>query len=149
MVRRHPHVFGPACVSGSAEVILNWEQIKAAENEAKGIDPSPQASLERLPEALPALVRAQRLGEKAAKLNGFDSVLGTDLEDLRIKVAQLSAALEASGTARISDAAKSRLEAGLGEILFSLSQCARRVGLSAENALRAANRQFIERIQTR
>src|SRR4051794_24257203 len=69
MVRRHPHVFGSVRVSGSAEVVRNWAQIKAAEKGAG--EASQAAAFARLPEGLPALLRAQRLGEKAAKV-GFD-----------------------------------------------------------------------------
>src|SRR5262245_55320981 len=63
MVRRHPHVFGSARVSGSAEVLHNWEQIKAAEKQAAG-ESSPADIFARVPQSLPALLRAQRLGEK-------------------------------------------------------------------------------------
>src|SRR5438270_637497 len=65
MVHRHPHVFGSVQVSGSAEVVRNWDQLKAAEKQSRdGVAPV-SAGMARLPEGLPALLRAQRLGEKA------------------------------------------------------------------------------------
>ena len=65
MRRRHPHVFGDVAVSGAAEVVRNWEQIKARE---RGADAS---AVDGVPRALPALQRAERMGEKAARV-GFD-----------------------------------------------------------------------------
>jgi tetrapyrrole methylase family protein/MazG family protein len=68
MVRRHPHVFGSVQVSGPAEVLRNWEQIKAAEKQEEGGPPAHTSALERIPEGLPALLRAQRVGQRAARL---------------------------------------------------------------------------------
>ncbi len=130
MIRRHPHVFGSVQVSGAAEVSRNWEQIKAAEAQAKGAA-SPDA-LVRIPESLPALLRAQRLSEKAA-----GSETGST-EQLFASVREKLAALE------------SRSEAGaLGEVLFGLCQLASRLGLNAEESLRACNRDFVERVRAR
>jgi uncharacterized protein YabN with tetrapyrrole methylase and pyrophosphatase domain len=64
LVRRHPHVFGDAKVSGTAEVLANWEQIKAEEKAGRG-------ALDGVPLALPGLLRGLRMGEKAARV-GFD-----------------------------------------------------------------------------
>ncbi len=60
MIRRHPHVFGSVRVSGADEVVHNWEQIKEAEGQGQ-VDRSSPTTLDRLPEGLPALLRAQRL----------------------------------------------------------------------------------------
>src|SRR5258708_23423097 len=75
MVRRHPHVFGGAQVNGSAEVLRNWEQIKAAEKAARGGTATAAEALASVPEALPALLRAQRLGQKAARTQAGGDVL--------------------------------------------------------------------------
>jgi MazG family protein len=123
MVRRHPHVFGSAQVSGSGEVLRNWEQIKAAEKAARGGDGDAFASV---PEALPALLRAQRLGAKAARTQ-------MDVDGIA-----LPEALGGLGTARDQ-------EQVLGDVLFELCQLARRMGVNAEDSLRAANRRFVER----
>jgi MazG family protein len=130
MVRRHPHVFGTLRVSGSAEVSRNWEQIKAAEKGAAA--PSPAASMARLPDALPALLRAQRVGEKAAKAHldfGSFAQVREGLDRLE---------REAAGESR------ERLEHELGDVLFALCQVARRLGLSAEDSLRDSTRRVID-----
>jgi len=125
MVRRHPHVFGGVRVSGSGEVLRNWEEIKAAEKRAAGVDGSADEGLAGVPEALPALLRAQRLGAKAAPLRGTLETCPTEL------LAGLEAAADK--------------EQALGELLFGLCQAARRLGVNAEDSLRGANRRFIER----
>jgi MazG family protein len=155
MVRRHPHVFGSVQVSGSAEVAHNWEQIKAAEQQAKG-DASSAAKLARVPESLPALLRAQRLGEKAAKA-GFDrGSLAGILSEVRQRLAELEAQLgpvaeggaAASETAaRIPEAVRPQLERGLGDVLFGLAQLARWLGVTAEDSLRGAARRFLDRFR--
>lgn len=151
MVRRHPHVFGTLQVRGSADVVHHWEQIKAAEKAQKGDDAAHAAKLARLPAGLPALLRAQRLGDKAAKV-GFDwpslaAVLAKVREEfaaLEAKVSELSAAASPES---IAAEQRQRLEQELGDVLFSLSQLARRVGLDAEEALRAAGRRFVDRFR--
>lgn len=129
MVRRHPHVFGGVPVNGSAEVLRNWEQIKAAEKAARGGTASPADALTSVPEALPALLRAQRLGQKAARTHsGADAPAG---------VQEALSTLEASPDR----------EHALGEILFGICQLARRLGVNAEDSLRAANRRFVESVR--
>jgi MazG family protein len=146
MVRRHPHVFGGAQVSGSDQVRLNWEQIKAAETREQGADTSAGAALARVPEGLPALLRAQRLGEKGARLpfdvTGLAGVFVRAREQLAKLEAQLGATTE---TPRLTGPQRERLEQELGELLFDLCQVARRLGVSAEDGLRACNRRFVER----
>ncbi len=132
MVRRHPHVFGTSLVKDSGEVLLKWHEIKAAETAAKGEDASLAASMSRLPEALPALQRAQRIGEKAAKAGLPNTSTGA----VRVKVTDLERAIE-SGE-------RPRIERTLGSLLFDLCQLARGLAISAEDSLRACNRQFIE-----
>jgi MazG family protein len=141
MVRRHPHVFGSVRVSGSAEVSHNWDQIKAAEARGKGDQPSPAASLERLPEALPALLRAQRVGEKAAKVHFDCASLADALAQVREAVAMLEREAQAVGAAR------GRLEQQLGDVLFALCQLARWLGVSAEEGLRDCTRRFVDRFR--
>src|SRR5204862_7587278 len=127
MGRRHPHVFGDARVSGSAEVLRNWEQIKAAEKQAAD-EPPHVAALARVPKSLPALLRAQRLGEKAAK----GHVDATSLADVLGKVSRAFGRLEEEvrglgpGTApaevarQVPADLRTRLDHGLGELLFNL-----------------------------
>jgi MazG family protein len=160
MVRRHPHVFGAVRVSGSAEVLRNWEEIKALEAESKGATPTPGGALARLPVGLPALLRAQRLGEKAAKAGVEDTSIAAILDKVREALAALERGLETaaeelpSSGATPSAAARTlpedlrrRREQELGDVLFDLCQLARRLGLNAEDSLRASTRRFVERFQ--
>jgi len=149
MVRRHPHVFGSVEVQGSAEVLKNWEQIKAAEAAEKGVDPSPAAGLARLPESMPALQRAQRLGEKAAKAGAPERSLGAVLAKVseEFEALEESVHAEETTTSTMSEGNRAHLEHAMGEVLFNLCQLSRRLGLSAEDSLRAANRRFIERFR--
>src|SRR5919202_5560733 len=86
--RRHPHVFGDVSVSGSREVVKNWERIKADERKAKG--DAPRSAIGGVPAGLPALVRAERITEKAAAV-GFD---WPDLPGVLAKVREELAELE-------------------------------------------------------
>jgi len=159
MRRRHPHVFGSTLVSGTAEVLRNWDQIKNAEARAKGIA-SPDEALARVPLALPALLRAQRLGAKAARGEMDNKSAGLCLALVREKLAELekdirgraddsrgaAAASGQTGTG-LSDEQRARLENELGEALFALCQLARRLGISAEDSLRACSGRFVERLR--
>jgi MazG family protein len=154
MVRRHPHVFGSERVSGSAEVLRNWEQIKAAERQAAG--PTSQADgLDRLPEGMPALLRAQRVGEKAAKAHiDWQSIFQFTFEIRRaieIVVKWLMHAPKGNSAADVAREVPAELRElfgrGLGEALFALCQLARWLGLGAEDSLRAATRRFVERFR--
>jgi MazG family protein len=133
LVRRHPHVFGDVKVSGSAEVVTNWEAIKAEEKAGRGV-------LDGVPKALPALLRAVRVGEKAARV-GFD---WPDLAGARHKVdeelAELDAALAAGDTAHV--------ERELGDVLFALVSVARKADLDPEAALRGTLDRFTERVRS-
>src|SRR5262249_36264955 len=125
MVRRHPHVFAGLAVAGTEEVLGNWSRIKAEERRAKQEDASVLAGV---PTSLPALLRAERLAEKAARV-GFDwpsarSVLDKVHEELM----ELRAALEEERIAEV--------ESEVGDCLFALASLARKSGVSAELALR-------------
>jgi MazG family protein len=141
MVRRHPHVFGGVRVSGSDEVRRNWEQIKATEARDQGADASPAAALARVPESLPALLRAERLGEKAATVPADATSLAAALTRLQEELAELE------GTPGLTEPQRARLEQQFGELFFDLCQLARRLGVSAEDSLRAYNRRFVEQFQ--
>src|SRR5262245_22106224 len=94
MVRRHPHVFGSTRVSGPAEVVQNWEQIKAAETHAAGGERSRADALARIPEALPALLRAQRVGEKAARAHPDGGPAAAALDKVREGLAELEGLIQ-------------------------------------------------------
>jgi MazG family protein len=131
LVRRHPHVFADTRVSGSAEVIANWEAIKAEEKRGRG-------ALEGVPVALPALLRALRMGEKAARV-GFDWPDGQGARDkVSEELLELDRAL-ASGDRR-------QLEHEFGDVLFALANYARKLELDPEAALRQTLARFAERV---
>lgn len=133
LIRRHPHVFGGASASDTGEVLRQWEQIKRAE---KGHDAS---VLDGIPRALPALVRAQNVQKKAARV-GFDwTDPGDVIDKFREEVAELSAELD-SGDPR-------RLEHEIGDILFTAVNMARKLGVDAELALEGTTQRFIRRFR--
>ena len=133
MIRRHPHVFGGAQVKNPAEVSKNWAEIKKAE---KGASDAIQPLLERVPIDLPALMRAHRLIERALQSN-MDLKNETKIrETVHKEYEELQRA--------ISEDDKERIGILVGELLFSLANLARHFGSNAEDALRGANKKFIE-----
>jgi MazG family protein len=158
LVRRHPHVFGDeasraagnnaqvdANVEGSAAAVLrNWEEIKAAEALHAADAPSahrpPASRLDSVLRALPALAEAAKLGAKAQK-SGFD---WPSWRELMPKVAEETAELEAE--ARSGDPErKPAIEAELGDLLFTVVNLGRHLGVDAEMALRGCNLRFRQR----
>jgi MazG family protein len=133
LVRRHPHVFGDVQVSGSSEVIANWEAIKAQEKQGRGV-------LDGVPKALPALLRAQRVGEKAARV-GFD---WPDSIGARKKVDEELSELDAA----LARGDKAEVERELGDVLFALVNVARKAELDPEAALRGTLDRFSERVRS-
>jgi MazG family protein len=138
MVRRHPHVFGSVRVSGADEVRRIWEEIKAAEAGGPGAAPSRGDALAGVPEGLPALLRAQRLAEKAGRAHSDGAPVGDTFAKVREALARLE------GHAAAGDEGRARLEHELGDLLFGVCQLARRLGLSAEDSLRGSSRRFVE-----
>jgi tetrapyrrole methylase family protein / MazG family protein len=136
MIRRHPHVFGGLEVSGTGQVLENWSRIKTEERRAANKDAS---ALAGVPQALPALLRAERLGEKASRV-GFDwPEAKAVLDKVREEIDEVEAAL-ASG--RTED-----VEAEIGDVLFALASLGRKAGISAELALQRALARFLERFR--
>lgn len=132
LVRRHPHVFGDTVVKHTNEVLANWEVIKAEEKKGRGV-------LEGVPKALPALLRALRVGEKAARV-GFD---WPDSAGARAKVneelRELDEALAAGDRAAV--------EHELGDVLFALVSVARKADIDPEAALRGTLERFGQRVR--
>ena len=135
IVSRHPHVFEGRTVGGAEEVLQNWARIKAEERRRKhGREGS---VLDGVPTAAPALLRAERLTEKASRI-GFD---WPDLAGVRSKLAEELAELDHALESKDAQA----IEHELGDVLFSLSNLARFTATPAEDALRAANARFTRR----
>jgi MazG family protein len=136
LVRRHPHVFGDVNVDDAQEVLENWEQIKANERKDKGHQ---RGVLGGVPRSLPALVRAQRVGEKVAAV-GFDWPDGKGPRDkVSEELEELDEALAAGDPVRS--------EEELGDALFALVNMARHAGIDAEAALRGTIKKFTQRFE--
>ena len=148
MVRRHPHVFGKIRAETSAQVLKNWEQLKAEERAA---NPKAQASasagasiLDAVPRSLPALVEAHQLTRRAANV-GFD---WADVEGIFDKLAEETAELKSALGGLASEARRvEKLEEEVGDLLFVGVNLARFLGLDAEIALKTANRKFARRFR--
>ena len=134
LIRRHPHVFGEVDAKDTETVLRNWERIKQGEHKA------PKASaLDGVPEALPALLKAQRTQHKAAKV-GFD---WQDAEGPEAKIVEELAELKAAVAAGQPEAVADEY----GDVLFSMVNLARHIGVDAESALRAATAKFAKRFR--
>ncbi len=134
MIRRHPHVFGDATVKDAAEVKRNWDQIKRdVEKRGEG---SPSI-LSRIPVAMPALLRAQKITGEAAKV-------GFDWDSAQSVMTKIEEELEEFRDA-LSQGDPGRVRDEIGDILFSIVNLGRHLNVNSEEALRAANRKFEER----
>ena len=144
MVRRHPHVFGNVKAETAGEVLKNWAQLKAKEKRAqspKGASPQEPApsALDGVPRNLPALLEAYQMTRRAAQV-GFDweRVEGI-FEKLKEETAELQAALAASN--------RRAAEEEVGDILFSVVNLVRFLGLDPEVTLKHSNLKFKDRFQ--
>ena len=139
IVRRHPHVFADLEVSGAEEVLRNWEAIKASERSDAGRQPSPFSGIAR---ALPALAASREIQERASSL-GWD---WPAIEGVWEKVSEELAELHEAGALE-GDAARDARLHELGDVLFASVNLARWLKLDPEEALRAANRRWIDRYE--
>lgn len=133
LIFRHPHVFGEVKADDVHQVEMNWEQIKLKE---KGGN---KAVLEGVPSALPALIKAFRIQEKAANA-GFD---WEKPSDVWAKVKEEITEVQAEIDAKEQD--KDALEEEFGDLMFSIINAARLYKVNPENALERCNRKFIKR----
>ncbi len=131
LIFRHPHVFGDTSVSNSHEVEQNWEQIKLKE---KGGN---RTVLAGVPAALPAMIKAYRIQEKAANV-GFDWENRQQVWDkVNEELSEFAAEAESMDSVR--------MEQEMGDVIFSIINVARLYGINPENALELTNRKFIAR----
>jgi len=136
LVRRHPHVFGSVTADTPDEVIANWEEIKRQEKRDKGEAPPAKSALDGITKGLPALMHAQELQKKAAKV-GFD---WPDSAGAEAKLAEeLQEFGEAETTAEEIDE--------LGDLLFAVVNVLRHRGVSAEEVLLRSSRKFRNRFE--
>jgi nucleoside triphosphate diphosphatase len=135
LVRRHPHVFGTGAggIETPTQVVEQWEQIKAREQKDAG---QRRALLGGVPKTLPALLRAHEIGTRVAAV-GFDWARADDVVDkIEEEVRELREAV-GEGPARAAEE--------MGDLLFSIAQLARQLGIESESALRQAIEKFSER----
>jgi len=149
LVRRHPHVFkraqGEAALDTPGQVRTRWEEIKAEERSARGEDEKaakPKSLLGGLAPALPALLRAFHISTRAASV-GFDWVAAGDVVDkMQEELDEIRAV--------VSDGAidHERAEEEMGDLLFTIANLSRKLGIEPETALRKANDKFTKRFGT-
>jgi len=132
LIERHPHIYGDVKVENEDDVKRNWEQIKLKEKGKTSV-------LQGVPKSLPAMVKANRIQDKAAGV-GFDweephqvyEKVEEELQELKTEVA--------SGD-------QDKIESEFGDVLFSLINYARFLRINPENALERTNKKFIKRFQ--
>ncbi len=130
LVERHPHIYGDVKAETEEEVKRNWEKIKLKSGK--------KSVLEGVPKSLPALVKASRIQEKARGI-GFDwdnkdqvwEKVIEEIEELKVEI----------------DSNSNKIEDEFGDVLFSLINYARFIGVNPENALEKTNKKFIKRFQ--
>ncbi len=132
LVRRHPHVFADAKADDAEQVLVNWEKLKSDERKAEN-----KSVLSGVPRSMPALLKASRLTEKAARV-GFDWRRTEDVFDkLDEEMAELREAV-AEGNAE-------HVHEEVGDLLFTIANIARKVNVNAEEALQSTSRKFMRR----
>jgi nucleoside triphosphate diphosphatase len=135
LVRRHPHVFGDVVASDAEQVLVNWEKLKSDERKAEN-----KSILSGVPQSMPALLKASRLTEKAARV-GFDWRRTEDVFDkLDEEIAELREAVASGETSKMEDE--------IGDLLFTIANIARKVNVNAEEALQSTNRKFMRRFES-
>jgi MazG family protein len=136
MVHRHPHVFGDVKVKDAGEVLKNWDQIKAKEHADQG---KKRRALDGVPADLPALLRAQRIGEKAAAV-GFD---WPDVAGVRAKIEEELCEIDEA----VAGGKQEEIFHEVGDLLLAASRLAAKLDVAPEDALRSAIRRFQERFE--
>ena len=139
LVRRHPHVFGDVDAKDPATVLRNWEQIKQQEHKKE----TRHSALDGVPSTLPALLKAQRSQEKAARV-GFDwKDAKGPLAKIREEIAELEEAVAASSDTSLDEHVKEEL----GDLLFSVTNLARHLKADSESALEGSTAKFARRFR--
>lgn len=132
LIHRHPHIYGDVKVDSEEEVKQNWEQLKLKEKGTTSV-------LQGVPSSLPALVKANRIQEKVAAV-GFDWEYPEQVwEKVQEELSELNT--------EIKEGNKDRIEAEFGDVLFSIVNYARCIGVNPENALARTNEKFKKRFE--
>ena len=139
LVRRHPHVFGDVVAKDPATVLKNWEQIKQQEHKKE----TRHSALDGVPSALPALLKAQRTAEKAARV-GFDwKDAKGPLDKIKEELRELEEAVGASSDTSLDPEVKMEL----GDLIFAVTNLARHLKTDAESALEKTTAKFARRFR--
>lgn len=134
LIKRHPHVFSDVSAKDSKQVLKNWEQIKQKElKEGKSI-------LDGVPRGMPALLRAQRVSEKAARV-GFE---WATLDDIKAKVFE---EFQEFSEVCVEGGDPVKIEDEFGDILFAMTQVARRMNMNSEDLLHRSTDKFTRRFK--
>ena len=139
MVRRHPHVFGTAEERRRGAVEGSWEAVKERERAGRRAEAGTASVLDGIARALPALLRAEKLGKRAARA-GFD---WDDWRGPQAKTREELAELEEA----VAGGEAGRIEEELGDLLFAVANLARHLAVAPEAALARANRKFERRFR--
>ena len=157
LVHRHPHVFGNVDAKDSETVLRNWEQLKQLEHKKE----SRHSALDGVPPTLPALLKAQRTQEKAARV-GFDwkdaegplAKIREELDELMSEVEKVKNAANTkyakndAGVEKLDPGEADRVKAELGDLLFSVTNLARHLGVDSESAVELTTAKFARRFRT-
>jgi len=168
LISRHPHVFGDVDARTSADVLRNWEALKAqerrgkVEQEGKTASTGPESALAGVSSAMPALMEAFKISSRAANV-GFDwpnisgifDKLAEETEELQRELTNYPApgpdphvgGIAGSASKQVPERLRERLEDEVGDLLFVVVNIARYLSLDAESALRKTNRKFKRRFQ--
>jgi ATP diphosphatase len=141
MVDRHPHVFGDLKIADADAQTVSWEARKAAERAKKKGGEQPAGALDGVARALPALLRAEKIQKRAARV-GFDwKTIGPVIDKIEEELAEFRSEIEAGKTdpARVTDE--------LGDVLFAVANLARHCRVDPEAALRSTNNKFEKRFR--
>ena len=144
MIRRHPHVFGDSVAENSSEVLDIWDKVKLTEQ--KNSAEKPARLMDSVPKSFPALMQAQKISRKAVSA-GFewdtlDDVWNQVAEE-KLELKQAFAAAEKDKKGRAVNSPEVEME--FGDLLFSLVNVGRKMGIDAETALRASSNKFRKR----
>lgn len=135
MIRRHPHVFGSIDVKDSSEVLINWEKIKKEEKEHA----DRKSALDGIPKGMPALMRAEKIQKKAAKV-GFEwDKIEDVLDKVEEEIQEFREALQQGD--------RKEIKGEFGDILFSLVNLSRHLGISSTESLLETTKKFEERFR--
>ncbi|NDF14044.1 nucleoside triphosphate pyrophosphohydrolase [bacterium] len=142
LVRRHPHVFGEVKVSGSTEVLKNWDEIKKTEKAATA---NSESILDSIPKSLPPLLRTEKVISKVTKVGFQWPDLQGPLDKLEEEIRELKSALKGADPADIT--AREQIESEIGDVLFCAANISYLLKMDPEAALRGTLRKFESRFR--